>query len=166
MSHSAAVKLYKDFTEMDFDGDIDGDIPQPTQLDALGPITHVVYVSNKWHQREGRTGESNEFIRYIHDFQKNRPLLCYDPKAKHHHIIGKVLVKPEGITDYRGKGPGNSGGKASYSIPKTLTFLGILEELQYESLEDDDEYKVEFPKTTALCSNPSGLKLFIAKMRK
>lgn len=166
MSHSAAVKLYEDFTELDFDGTIDGDIPQPEKLEALGDMTHIVYVSNKWHEREGRTGRSNEFIRYIHDFKKNRPMLAFDPRGKHYHIIGKVLVKPEGITDFKGKGPGNSMSKTNYSIPKTLTFLGILEEVQYESYEDEEEYKVEYPKTTALCSNPSGLKLYIAKMKR
>jgi len=166
MSHAAAVKLYEDFTELDFDGAVDGDIPQPKTLDALGEIMHVVYVSNKWHKREGRTGESNEFIRYIHDFKKHRPMLCHDSKTKHYHIIGKVGVKPEGITDFKGKNSGNTGTKANYSIPKTLTFLGILEEIQYESFEDEEEYKVEFPRTAALCANPSGMKLFIAKMNR
>jgi hypothetical protein len=165
MSHSAAVKLYEEFTELDFDGTIDGDIPQPNELERLGDMTHIVYVSNKWHKREGRTGGGDEFIRYIHDFKKNPPMLCYDPKAKHYHILGKVMVRPEGITDFKGKASGNGGGKANYSIPKTLTFLGILEEIQYEDDEEEDEYKVEFPKTAALCANPSGMKLYIAKMK-
>jgi hypothetical protein len=163
MSHSSAVRLYEEFTELDFDKEIDGEIPQPKELEALGPIVHLVYVSNKWHEREGRTGKKNEHIRYIHDFKKNPPMFCWDKKHKWYHILGKVHVKPEGVTDFGGKNAGNKGHSLEYSIPKALAFLGILQEVQYED-DEGDEYKVEFDKTHALCANPSGLKLYIAKM--
>lgn len=165
MSHSDAARLYRDFQKLPVDGEVDGDIPQPTTLDALGPIRHLVYISQKWHEDEGRTGKGSQWLRYIHDFKKNPPLLCFDPKAKHYHIIGKVLVKPEGVMDWPGTNAGNKGGKASYEIPKQLTFLGFLDEIVYEAIEDGDDYKVEFDKKKALCANPSGLKLYIAKMK-
>lgn len=160
----SAAKLYKDFQKLPVDKKVDGNIPQPSKLNALGPVRHVVYISQKWHEDEGRTGKGNQWLRYIHDWKKNPPLLCYDPKARHYHIIGKSLVKPEGITDYTGANAGNRGGKASYDIPKELTFLGYLDEIVYESMEDGEDYKVEFDKNKALCANPSGLKLFIASL--
>jgi len=165
MSHKAATRLYEDFTDLPADENIDGDIPQPTTLDALGPIKHIVYISNKWNVRERRTGKSNEWLRYVHDFSKNRPLFCYDPKARHYHIVGKVRVRPEGVVDWPGANAGNKGGKANYEIPTTLTFLGYLEEVVYEAIEDGDDYKVEFDRKKALCANPSGLRLYIAKLK-
>jgi hypothetical protein len=165
MSHSDAARLYKDFQKLPVDKKIDGDIPQPTTLDALGPIRHIVYISQKWHEDEGRTGKGNQWMRYIHDFKKNPPLFCNDPKTKHYHIIGKCLVKPEGIMDWPRANAGNKGGKAAYDIPKSLTFLGYLQEIVYEAIEDGDDYKVEFSKNKALCANPSGLKLFIASLK-
>lgn len=164
MTHKAA-RLYEDFTDLPADEDIDGDIPQPSTLNALGPMRHIVYVSNKWHTKEGRSGTKQEWMRYIHDWKKNPPLFCYDPKTKSYHIVGKVRVKPEGIVDWPGANAGNKGGKASYDIPKTLTFLGYLEEIVYEAIDDGDDYKVEFDRKKALCANSSGLKLYIAKVR-
>jgi len=165
MSHSDAARLYKDFQKLPVDKEIDGDIPQPTTLDALGPIRSLVYISEKWRETEGRTGKHNQWLRFVHDWKKNRPLFCYDPAAKHYHIIGKVRVKPEGIVDWPGANAGNKGGKASYDIPRQLTFLGFLDEVVYEAIEDGDDYKVEFGKNKALCANASGLKLFIAKLK-
>ena len=165
MSHSDAARLYKDFQKLPVDKEIDGDIPQPTTLEALGPMRHIVYISQKWHTEEGRTGKKDQWMRYIHDFKKNPPLFCYDPTHRHYHIIGKVRVRPEGIVDWPGANAGNKGGKASYDIPKTLSFLGYLQEIVYEAIEDGDEYKVEFDRNKALCANPSGLKLFIARLK-
>lgn len=164
MSHSDAARLYKDFQKLPTDKTVDGEIPQPKKLDALGPIRHIVYISEKWREQENRSGRQ-AWLRYIHDFSKNRPLFCIDPAHEHYHIIGKVLVKPEGITDYKGSNAGNRGGKASYDIPSHLTFLGFLDEVVYESMEDGEDYKIEFGKNSALCSNPSGLKLYIAALK-
>lgn len=165
MSHSDAARLYKNFQKLPVDKEIDGDIPQPTKLEALGPLKHIVYISQKWHKNEGRTGKRDQWLRYIHDWKRNPPLLCYDSTKRHYHIIGKCLVKPEGIVDWPGANAGNKGHKTSYDIPKQLTFLGYLDEIVYESLEDDDDYKVQFDKNKALCANSSGLKLFIAKLK-
>lgn len=162
MSHSEAAKLYQEFTELPADGTFDGEIPQPKSLDLLGPVAHLVYVSNKWHEREARTGTKEEYIRYIHDFKRNKPLLCYDDATKSYHIIGKVLVASEGIKDWSGKAP-HTRGHIEYHIPKTLTFLGYLEEIVYTSEEDSEDYKVEFSRKSVLCSNTGGVKLYIAK---
>ena len=161
------MKLYKGFTELPFDEIIPGEIPQPRKLEALGPIKHVVYISNKWIDSEGRRGSKREWMRYLHDWKHNPPTLCFDKINQAHHIIGKVLVAPEGIKDYRGKGAGNkTDGHTKYDIPKQMTFLGYLDEIVYESVEDDQEYKIEYKDGTALCANPTGLKLFIARMKK
>jgi hypothetical protein len=159
----SAAKLYKDFQDLPVDKTVNGNIPQPSKLNALGPVRHIVYISQKWAPREGRSGKQ-AWLRYIHDFKVNPPLLCNDPAHRHYHIIGKVSVRPEGICDYKGSGPGNKGSKTNYEIPAHLTFLGYLDEVVYTSIEDDEDYKVEFGKNKALCSNPSGLKLFIASL--
>jgi len=165
MSHSDAARLYSEFQKLPVDKTVDGDIPQPTTLDALGPIRSLVYISEKWHPEEERTGKKNQWLRFVHDWKKNPPLLCNDPRGRHYHIIGKVLVRPEGIMDWPGANAGNKGHKTSYDIPKKLTFLGFLDQIIYESIQDDEDYKVEFSKNKALCANPSGLKLFIASLK-
>jgi hypothetical protein len=165
VSKAQAAKLYSDFSELPADIEFDGTIPQPTTLDALGKIVHIVYVSEKWHEREARTKTKNQFLRYIHAFEKSAPTLCYDSKNDFYHIIGKVAVKPEGIMDYRGKSPGNKGNNANYSIPKEMTYLGGLEEISYESLDDGQDYRIDFDKKCVLCSNPRGDQLYIAKLK-
>ena len=164
MSHSDAARLYRQFQDLPVDREIDGNIPQPTTLDALGPIRSLVYISQKWKDREKRSGRQ-AWLRYVHDFSKNPPLLAYDTSHRWYHIVGKVRVKPEGIVDWPGANAGNKGGKANYDIPKKLTFLGFLDQIIYEAIEDGDDYKVEFSKNKALCANPSGLKLYIAGLR-
>jgi hypothetical protein len=165
MSRSQAGKLYTDFTEFPAEIEFSGDIPQPTTLNALGPIVHVVYISDKWAEREARMSKKDRFIRYIHAFEKSAPTLCYDSKNDFYHIVGKVAVKPEGIMDYRGKSPGNKGNNANYSIPKEMTYLGGLEEISYESLDDGQDYRIDFDKKCVLCSNPRGDQLYIAKLK-
>lgn len=159
---SDAARLYESFTELPADERVMSEIPMPKELERLGEIVHVIYISNKWHEREGRSGE-DAWMRYIHDWKANPPILCQDPENEHFHILGKCVVKDTGINDWRGKAP-SIGGRPSYDIPKELTFLGYLEEIVYEDDEDGQDYKIEFDKqTTALCSNASGLRLFIAK---
>jgi hypothetical protein len=164
MTHSDAARLYEGFQDLPVDKIVDGDIPQPKKLNALGPIRHIVYISEKWKVKEKRSGRQT-WLRYIHDFKRNRPLFCIDPTNDWYHIIGKCLVKPEGIMDWPGANAGNKGGTASYDIPKSLTFLGYLQEVVYEAIEDGDDYKVEFSKNKALCSNSSGLRLYIASLK-
>lgn len=166
MSKAQAAKLYEDFTEAPADIEFEGNIPQPKSLNALGKIVHVVYVSDKWYEREGRADKKSRYIRYIHAFEKANPLLCHDQSNDFYHLIGKVDVRPEGIMDYRGKRPGNTGNNANYTVPKDLTFLGELEEITYESPEDGEDYRIDFDKNYALCSNPRGDMLFIAKLKK
>jgi hypothetical protein len=166
MTKDQAAKLFTTFTEFPADTEFDGDIPQPEQLNALGPIVHIVYVSDKWAEREGRMSKKDRFIRYIHSWEKARPLVCHDKKNDYYHLIGKVDVRPEGITDFRGQKPGNSGRNANYSIPANLAYLGGLEEITYESLADGMEYRIDFDKKCVLCSNPRGDQLFIARLKK
>jgi len=165
MSKSQAGELYTNFSEFPADAEFDGDIPQPTTLNALGPIVHIVYVSDKWAEREGRMNKKNRFIRYIHAWEKAPPMVCLDPANDFYHLIGKVDVRPEGITDYRGKKPGNSGAKSNYNIPKEMAYLGGIEEITYESLEDGEEYRIDFDKKCVLCSNPRGDQLYICKLK-
>jgi hypothetical protein len=74
-----------------------------------------------------------------------------------------VSVKAEGITDWKGKQINQR--KPNYSIPKALTFLGYLVEIVYTDIESQEDYKIEFGKKSILCSGPSGLSLYIAKIR-
>lgn len=161
MTQAQAAKLYSDFSELPADREFAADIPQPKQLHALGSVVHVVYLSEKWKEREGRTGKGT-WVKFIHDFKTNPPLLCEDRASKSYHLLGKVSVKPEGITDWRGKQINQR--KPNYSIPKSLSFLGYLVEIVYTNIEDMEDYKIEFSKKSILCSGPSGLSLFIAKL--
>jgi hypothetical protein len=165
MSKSQAEKLYTEFTDAPVDAEFEGTIPQPTTLTALGPVIHIVYVSDKWHEREGRTNKKNRFIRYIHTWEKARPMMCIDEKNDFYHLVGKVDVRPEGITDYRGERPGNKGNNANYNIPADLAYLGGIEEITYESLEDGQEYRIDFEKKVVLCSNSRGDQLYLAKLK-
>jgi hypothetical protein len=163
MTQTQASKLYENFSDLPADEKFDADIPQPKQLHALGSVIHVVYLSNKWHTREGRTGKKDEFIKYVHDWKTNAPLLCLDKANDYYHLLGKVSVKAEGITDWKGKQINQR--KPNYSIPKDLTFLGYLVEIVYTDIESQEDYKIEFGKKSILCSGPSGLSLYIAKIR-
>ena len=162
MTSPAAAKLYESFTELPADKEFAADIPQPKQLHALGSVVHVVYLSEKWKEREGRTGKGT-WVKFIHDWKTNPPLLCIDKTNEYYHLLGKVNVKPEGITDWKGKQINQR--KPNYSIPKDLTFLGFLVEIVYTNIEDLEDYKLEFGKKSILCSGPSGLSLYIAKVR-
>jgi len=163
MTQARASALYEDFTDLPVDREFAADIPQPKTVHALGPVVHIVYLSEKWREREGRSGKKDQWVKFVHDFQRNRPLLVIDKAHDHYHLIGKVHVKPEGITDWGGKQINQR--KPNYVIPKNLAFLGYLVEVVYTNLEDMEDYKLEFNKKSLLCSGPSGLSLYIAKLK-
>lgn len=125
-----AIETYKKFHAREPKKVNKINIPETSELVQLGELTAIGYKSTKW------TGKSAE---YMHEFQRNKPILATDKNGEYLYVIGRVRITDRGIEDYRETKKKSKKNPAPGTIEETKNY--IVEELRNSKEYDPRSFR-------------------------